>query len=86
MIGGIAMIFSLLSSVVKALVLGAINVVSIFSLPVDLMKVLGAFASVGSWVIGSDLVVIFFGFVVWWYGVRFAFGLATFIWKMLPLT
>lgn len=68
-------------------ILGAlIDSVSIVTLPVDLVKNLATIAAYGSWVVGSDVLIIFAACVVGWTTFRLAWSVAVFIWKMMPFT
>lgn len=66
------------------LVLGGIT--AFVTLPVNLVQTLGTIVAYGSWVIGSDLLVIFAGCVLSWCMVKLTLGVVLFIWRLLPLT
>lgn len=65
---------------------GFIGAVSIVTIPTDIISALSTVISYGSWVVGSDLLVIFATCVFTWTTIKLTFGLVIFIWKMLPLT
>lgn len=50
------------------------------------LSVIGEFCSVGSWLIGSDLLFIVGGSIVFWFGVKTTVGIVLFIWRLLPFT
>lgn len=56
------------------------------SLPTDLIGVLLDTMKFGAWVIGADLVAIFFANVLFWLTFKFTAGLVLFIWRLIPLT
>lgn len=61
-------------------------VTSPIKLPIEMFSVLGNITSFGSWIIGSDLLLMFVSCVVFWTGLKITVGLAIFIWELLPLT
>lgn len=65
------------------LLFGAIEFVS---LPTHLIATLGNILVYGNWVVGIDIMALFVGSVVFWWGVHLSIGLAVWLWKMLPLT
>lgn len=58
----------------------------LFSLPTQLISTLGTILAYGNWVVGIDVMALFVGSVVFWWGVHLSIGLAVWLWKMLPLT
>lgn len=58
----------------------------LFSLPTQLISTLGTILVYGNWVVGVDVLGLFVGSVVFWWGVHLSIGLAVWLWKMLPLT
>lgn len=56
------------------------------NLPTQLINTLGTILSYGTWIVGVDIMALFVGSVVFWWGVHMSIGLAVWLWKMLPLT
>lgn len=56
------------------------------SLPTQLIATLETILSYGVWVVGADIMVLFVGSVVFWWGVQMSIGLAVWVWEKLPLT
>ena len=56
------------------------------ALPVDLISTLYNILCYGSWVVGSDVLLLFVGSVTFWWSVKFSVGLAIWIYEHLPLT
>lgn len=65
------------------LLFGAIEVVS---LPTDMIGALSTILVYGNWVVGVDIMALFVGTVVFWWGVHMSIGLAVWLWDKLPLT
>lgn len=57
-----------------------------FALPTQAISALGTILVYGNWVVGLDIMALFVGTVVFWWGVHMSIGLAVWLWKMLPLT
>lgn len=58
----------------------------LFQLPTQAISTLGTLLVYGNWVVGLDIMALFVGSVVFWWGVHLSIGLAVWLWKMLPLT
>lgn len=56
------------------------------ALPTQLISTLETILVYGIWIVGVDIMVLFVGSVVLWWGVHLSIGLAVWLWKMLPLT
>lgn len=65
------------------LLFGAIEFVN---LPTQTINALTTIMAYGNWVVGIDIIALFVGTVVFWWGVHLSIGLAVWLWKMLPLT
>lgn len=63
--------------------MSAANAVSI---PVNGIQTLATFASYGSYIVGSDLLLTFCGVVFMWMGTKLTVGVGLFVWRLLPLT
>ena len=55
-------------------------------LPYQFMSVLESILAYGNWVVGVDIMILFVGSVVFWWGVHLSIGLAIWLWNQLPLT
>lgn len=56
------------------------------SLPANLVSVVLDIMKYGAWVMGGDLVAIFFATVFGWMSFKFTAGLLVWLWELLPLT
>lgn len=65
------------------LLFGALDFVQ---LPTQLISTLGTILAYGTWIVGVDILSLFVGSVVFWWGVHLSIGIAVWLWKMLPLT
>lgn len=55
-------------------------------LPTQLIGTLTTILAYGNWIVGIDIMALFVGSVVLWWGVHLSIGIAVWLWKMLPLT
>lgn len=62
------------------------SAVDFINLPTQLIGTLGNILVYGNWVVGVDIMALFVGSVVFWWGVHLSIGLAVWLWRMLPLT
>lgn len=60
--------------------------VEMLSLPTQLISTLGTILAYGTWIVGIDVMAVFVGTVVFWWGIHLSIGLAIWLWKLLPLT
>lgn len=65
------------------LLFGALEFVN---LPTQLISTLSTILVYGNWVVGVDIMALFVGSVVIWWGVHLSIGLAVWVWERLPLT
>lgn len=65
---------------------GLFSTFEIFALPIQLIQTLETIMSYGVWVVGADILILFTGSVVFWWGVHLSIGLAIWVWEHLPLT
>ena len=63
-----------------------ISAVSMVTLPIDMISAITTVSAYGSWVVGSDLLLIFATCVFTWTTVKIAIGLVLFVWRLLPFT
>ena len=58
----------------------------LISLPTGLLGGLLDFIRVGAWVVGSDILGLAFGTIIFWFTFKLSAGLILFIWRLIPLT
>lgn len=57
-----------------------------FSIPTDLISVLGTVCTYGNWIVGADLLLLFAGCIVFWTGAKISWGTLVYIWELFPFT
>lgn len=62
------------------------NGMEFIKLPVETISALSTLIVYGNWVVGVDILALFAGSVVFWWGVHLSIGLAVWVWNQLPLT
>lgn len=80
------MIGEVLIDLCMGLFRGLFGALEFISLPTQLVSTLGTITAYGTWIVGVDILALFVGSVVFWWGVHLSIGLAVWLWKMLPLT
>lgn len=80
------MVIEILLGIVTNLLCNAISCLGVVSLPLDAIKTLQAITCYGSYVVGSDLLLIFTSVISFWFSVKMGVGIILFIWRLLPLT
>lgn len=68
------------------LLISACSVFEFINLPIDAINVLTTLLAYGVWVVGSDILLLFSGSVLLWFGVKSSLGLLVWLWKLLPFT
>lgn len=63
-----------------------ISAVSMVTLPIDMISALSTVSAYGSWIVGSDLLLIFATCVFTWTTIKIGIGLVLFVWRLLPFT
>jgi len=63
-----------------------ISAVSMVTLPIDMISAITTVSAYGSWVVGSDLLLIFATCVFTWTTIKIGIGLVLFVWRLLPFT
>ncbi len=63
-----------------------ISAVSMVTLPIDMISAITTVSADGSWVVGSDLLLIFATCVFTWTTIKIGIGLVLFVWRLLPFT
>lgn len=66
--------------------LGLLDLISVLSLPLDAIGVLQTFAVYGSYIVGSDLLMLFASVVFSWTVAKLSVGIGVRIWELLPFT
>ena len=56
----------------------------IFDLPFDMINTLGAVLQYGTWVVGSDVLLLFTGSVALWWGVKASIGIGVWVYEHIP--
>lgn len=80
------MIFNVIFDIFEHFLELNISVVDTLNLPTEMVKVLADITCYGAWIVGSDLLFIFSSSVFFWYSLKFGWGTAVYIWKLLPFT
>lgn len=80
------MIFEGIINLLCTLIVGALHGFNLVTLPVNLIQALGAFAAYGSYIVGSDLLLVFCSCVLMWASIKGVVGIVLFIWRLLPFT
>lgn len=78
------MITDLLLSCCTGIIRFIFGLIDVFSLPTDLIETLYAILCYGTWVVGSDVLLICTGCFTFWIGVRLSAGLAIWIYDHIP--
>lgn len=65
------------------LLLGSVDALS---LPTDGIQAIATFSAYGSWVVGSDLLLVFASSVFFWMTLKLTLGAFLFVWRLLPFT
>lgn len=55
-------------------------------LPTQAISALSTILVYGNWIVGIDILALFAGTVVFWWGIQLSIGLAVWLWEHLPLT
>jgi len=55
-----------------------------FSLPFDLINTLTTILQYGTWVVGSDVLLLFTGSVAFWWGVKASIGIGIWVYEHIP--
>lgn len=65
---------------------GLLDAANAVAIPVNGIQTLATFASYGSYIVGSDLLLTFCGVVLMWMTIKLSVGIGLFLWRLLPLT
>lgn len=65
------------------LLFGALEFIN---LPTQAIGALSTILVYGNWIVGVDILALFAGTVVFWWGVQLSIGVAVWVWEHLPLT
>lgn len=80
------MILEGLISIFVNFLLSLLDGISIISLPLDMITLLSEFCIYGSYVVGSDFLLLFASTVFSWTSAKFLLGIGIRLWELLPLT
>ena len=80
------MILEIFIDMLCDLILGSLELLNFYALPVNALHLLASFAHYGNYVVGSDLLLIFSASVMMWITVKFSIGFILFLWRLLPFT
>lgn len=78
------MIIESMASLAVGILSSILSLINVFELPFDLIWVLGNILCYGSWVVGSDVLLLYVGCVSFWIGTRFSVGLAIWVYDKIP--
>lgn len=80
------MIIEWLCDLACSVLMGLFNTLEFISLPIDAISTLANIMCFGTWVVGSDIMLLFTASVTLWLGAKMSFGLALRLWELLPFT
>ena len=80
------MIIQGLVSMFVGILVKLLDFASFVSIPTDVITVLSTATVFGSYVVGSDIMVLFGTSITSWIAVKLSIGLALQVWKLLPFT
>lgn len=80
------MIFEILINVFVDFLLDLLDGINLISLPIDTVEMLTEYCIYGSYVVGSDLLLLFASTVFSWTSIKLLVGFGIRIWELLPLT
>lgn len=78
------MIIESMAALAVGILSSIISLIDVFELPFDLIWVLGNILCYGSWVVGSDVLLIYVGCIGFWIGTRFSVGFALWAYERIP--
>lgn len=80
------MIIQILVDFCCNIILGLFSGFELLNFPVEMMGPFFNIMELGVWVIGGDVLGMFFASVLFWWGIKGTIGLALWIYKLLPFT
>ena len=80
------MILETLITLFSNFIQGLLDMVSIVSLPLDAIEVLHQVCVYGSYIVGSDLLMLFGSLIFTWTSAKLSVGVGIRLWELLPLT
>lgn len=63
---------------------GVFSAFEMISLPFNLINTLSSILQYGTWVVGSDVLLLFTGSVVFWWGVKASIGIGIWAYEHIP--
>lgn len=79
------MIIESICSFACSLLYGLFSTLEVISLPIHLINTLTAILQYGTWVVGSDILLLFAGSVCLWWGVKASIGVGIWVYEHIPL-
>ena len=80
------MILEMLITMFVDFLIGLLDGIELVSLPLDMVEMLTEFSIYGSYIVGSDLLLLFASTVFTWTAAKFLVGIGIRIWELLPFT
>lgn len=78
------MIFEAVCQFGASLIKALFGTIELFQLPTDMIYTLANILKYGTWVVGSDVLLLFSGCVVMWWGVKASVGVALWVYDKIP--
>ena len=78
------MLTEMLLSGSTAIIRFIFGLIEVFEVPTDLVSVLYSILCYGTWVVGSDLMLICTGCITFWIGIRVSVGFAIWVYEHIP--
>lgn len=78
------MFIELICTIGSTILKGIFSVFSLVSLPYDSINTLSTILQYGTWVVGSDVLLLFTGTVFTWWGVKASIGIAIWVYEHIP--
>lgn len=78
------MIFEALCEFGANLLIALFGTIELFHLPTDMIYTLANILKYGTWVVGSDVLLLVSGSIVMWWGVKASVGIAVWVYDKIP--
>lgn len=79
------MIVESICSFACSLLSGLFSTLEVLNLPYNLINTLSTILQYGTWVVGSDILLLFTGSVALWWGVKASIGIGVWVYEHIPL-
>lgn len=73
-------LFKILTSTIEII----LTPIALMELPINLIDTMASITAYGSWIIGSDLLVIVIGSILLWSTIKITVGIVLFIYRLIP--